>query len=182
MTVAASATLVISTEAKRSGEISLLNSPGSIGVGDLSTQSIMGAVLVCPPYRHAAPLEMTMAAGAIGHTCGVRVDGPWTRPFGREGSEGSKGSEGSGGGGGGFAAGCVEGLCSLRSGAGASTGLRMVAADALRLKGDAAGAEFGRLDGEKKPLISRSFFISAEIRIRSSGIRLRDRRSLVLVP
>ena len=97
MTVAASATLVISTEAKRSGEISLLNSPGSIGVGDLSTQSIMGAVLVCPPYRHAAPLEMTMAAGAIGHTCGVRVDGPWTRPFGREGSEGSKGSEGSGG-------------------------------------------------------------------------------------
>ena len=60
-----------------------------------------------------------MAAGAIGHTCGVRVDGPWTRPFGREvseGSKGSEGSEGSGGGGGGFAAGCVEGLCSLRSG------------------------------------------------------------------
>jgi len=52
---------------------------GSIGVGDLSTQSIMGAVLVCPPYRHAAPLEMTMAAGAIGHTCGVRVDGPLAR-------------------------------------------------------------------------------------------------------
>ena len=25
------------------------------------------------PYRHAAPLEMTVAAGAIGHTCGVKV-------------------------------------------------------------------------------------------------------------
>ena len=25
------------------------------------------------PYRHASPLEMTMLASAIGHTCGVRV-------------------------------------------------------------------------------------------------------------
>ena len=32
---------------------------GSIGAGDLSTQSIIGAVTVCLPYRHAAPLEMT---------------------------------------------------------------------------------------------------------------------------
>ena len=55
---------VISTEAKRSGEISLLNSPGSIGAGDLSTQSIIGAFSICLPYRHAAPLEMTVAAGA----------------------------------------------------------------------------------------------------------------------
>ena len=37
---------------------------GSIGVGDLSTQSIIGAVTVCLPYRHAAPLEMTVAASA----------------------------------------------------------------------------------------------------------------------
>ena len=49
--------------------------------------------------------EVFLCVGrAIGHTCGVKVDGPWTRPFGREGSEGSKGSEGSEGGGGGFAA------------------------------------------------------------------------------
>ena len=26
-----------------------------------------------PPYRHIPPLEMTMLASAIGHTCGVRV-------------------------------------------------------------------------------------------------------------
>ena len=67
MTVAASAPIVISTEAKRSREISLLNSPGSIGAGDLSTQSIIGAFSICPiptrspardddggerPYRH----------------------------------------------------------------------------------------------------------------------------------
>ena len=38
---------VISTEAKRSGEISLLNSLRSIGVGDLSTQSIMGTFSIC---------------------------------------------------------------------------------------------------------------------------------------
>ena len=37
---------------------------GGIGVGDLSTQSIIGAVTVCLPYRHAAPLEMTVAASA----------------------------------------------------------------------------------------------------------------------
>ena len=60
----ASAPLVISTEAKRSGEISLLNSLRSIGAGDLSTQSIIGAFSICLPYRHAAPLEMTVAAGA----------------------------------------------------------------------------------------------------------------------
>ncbi len=62
--MAAGTPTVISTEAERSGEISLLNSPGSIGAGDLSTQSIIGAVTVCLPYRHAAPLEMTVAASA----------------------------------------------------------------------------------------------------------------------
>ena len=36
---------------------------GGITEGDLSTQSIMGAVPVYLPYRHAAPLEMTVAAG-----------------------------------------------------------------------------------------------------------------------
>ena len=36
---------------------------GGITAGDLSTQSIMGAVPVYLPYRHAAPLEMTVAAG-----------------------------------------------------------------------------------------------------------------------
>ncbi|WP_418462257.1 hypothetical protein, partial [Dialister succinatiphilus] len=56
---------VISTEAKRSGEISLLNSPRNMEAGELSTQSIIGAVPVCLPQRHAAPLEMTVLAGGI---------------------------------------------------------------------------------------------------------------------
>ena len=56
---------VISTEAKRSGEISLLNSPRNMEAEDLSTQSIMRAVPVCLPQRHAAPLEMTVLAGGI---------------------------------------------------------------------------------------------------------------------
>ena len=56
---------VISTEAKRSGEISLLNSPRNMEAGELSTQNIMGAVPVCLPQRHAAPLEMTVLAISI---------------------------------------------------------------------------------------------------------------------
>ena len=52
---------------------------GSIGEGDLSTQSIIKAFSICFPYRHAAPLEMTMAASTIGHAFGVRVDGATPR-------------------------------------------------------------------------------------------------------
>ena len=37
---------------------------GGIMAGDLSTQSIIGAVPVCLPYRHVPPLEMTMLASA----------------------------------------------------------------------------------------------------------------------
>ena len=62
MTVLADPPIVISTEAKRSGEISPSDGTGGITVGDLSTQSIIGAVPVCLPYRHASPLEMTMLA------------------------------------------------------------------------------------------------------------------------
>ena len=65
--------IVISTEAKRSGEISPSDGTGGITVGDLSTQSIIGAVPVCLPYRHVPPLEMTMLASTSGHTFGVRV-------------------------------------------------------------------------------------------------------------
>ena len=54
--------LVISTVAQRSGEISFLNSPGSMEEGDLSAQSIMGAFPICLSYRHAAPLEMTLGS------------------------------------------------------------------------------------------------------------------------
>ena len=53
---------VISTEAKRSGEISPSAGTDGIEAGDLSTQSIMGAIPICLPCRHAAPLEMTVAA------------------------------------------------------------------------------------------------------------------------
>ena len=42
-------------ESPQSGEISFLNSPGSMEEGDLSTQCIMGAVPVCPiPTRSSA--------------------------------------------------------------------------------------------------------------------------------
>ena len=37
---------------------------GSITAGDLSTQSIIGSIPVCLPYRHVPPLEMTMLASA----------------------------------------------------------------------------------------------------------------------
>ena len=59
--------------AARSGEISRLHGQESIEEGDLSTQRIIGAIPICLPCRHAAPLEMTMLEGSIGHTCGVRV-------------------------------------------------------------------------------------------------------------
>ena len=46
---------VISAEAKRSGEISPSDGTGGITVGDLSTQSIMGAFSLCPiPTRSSA--------------------------------------------------------------------------------------------------------------------------------
>ena len=51
---------VISTVAERSGEISRLHGQESIEEGDLSTQRIIGAIPICLPCRHAAPLEMTM--------------------------------------------------------------------------------------------------------------------------
>ena len=46
---------VISTKAKRSGEISPSDGTGGITAGDLSTQSIMGAFSICPiPTRSPA--------------------------------------------------------------------------------------------------------------------------------
>jgi len=46
---------VISTEAKRSGEISPSDGTGSITAGDLSTQSIIKAFSLCPiPTRSSA--------------------------------------------------------------------------------------------------------------------------------
>ena len=59
MTVAAGTPIVISTAAERSGEISPSDGTGGITAGDLSTQSIMGAVPVYLPYRYVPPLEMT---------------------------------------------------------------------------------------------------------------------------
>ena len=70
--------LVISTEAKRSGEISPSDGTGGITVGDLSTQSIINAFSICPiPTRSPARDD-----GGGGH--------PWTHLR----CEGSKGSEG----------------------------------------------------------------------------------------
>ena len=61
MTMLASTPLVISTKAKRSGEISPSDGTGSIGVGDLSTQSIIKTFSICPIPTHP-PLEMTILA------------------------------------------------------------------------------------------------------------------------
>jgi len=55
MTMVASAPLVISTVAQRSGEVSPSDGTGGITAGDLSTQSIMGAFSICPiPTRSPA--------------------------------------------------------------------------------------------------------------------------------
>ena len=55
MTVLADTPIVISTEAKRSGEISPSDGTGGITVGDLSTQSIINAFSICPiPTRSSA--------------------------------------------------------------------------------------------------------------------------------
>ena len=50
------------------------------------------------PYRHAAPLEMTVATSSIGHTFGVRVDGTSSRRFLRFVSLTAFQAEGCGGG------------------------------------------------------------------------------------
>ena len=78
MTVLADTPIVISTEAKRSGEISPSDSTGDITVEDLSTQSIMGAFPICPiptrspardderavsPYRHVKKKRARLAPG-----------------------------------------------------------------------------------------------------------------------
>ena len=49
--------LVISTEAKRSGEISPSDGTGSITVGDLSTQSIIKAFSICPIPTRTPPRD-----------------------------------------------------------------------------------------------------------------------------
>ena len=55
MTVVADTPIIISTEAKRSGEISPSDGTGGITVGDLSTQSIIKAFSICPiPTRGPA--------------------------------------------------------------------------------------------------------------------------------
>ena len=58
-------TPVISTEAKRSGEISLRNVASSIVAGDLSTLRFIRAQNLCHSYRRVPPLEMTVLAGCI---------------------------------------------------------------------------------------------------------------------
>ena len=57
---------VISTETQWSGEISLQIGAGRITVGDLSAQSINGALILFSSYRFRAPLEMTCEAARPG--------------------------------------------------------------------------------------------------------------------
>ena len=63
MTAVVSRPNVISTAAKGSGEISLFYGTGCIGVGDFGAQSFNRVYMLLTPYRHAAPLEMTVTAG-----------------------------------------------------------------------------------------------------------------------
>ena len=58
---------VISTAAKRSGEISRLNGIGCITAGDLSTLSFNRITTHHFPYRHVPPLEMTQRQAAYLH-------------------------------------------------------------------------------------------------------------------
>ena len=57
---------VISTVTQWSGEISLQIGAGRITVGDLSAQSINGALILFSSYRFRAPLEMTCEAARPG--------------------------------------------------------------------------------------------------------------------
>ena len=69
----------------RSGEISLLHGTSRIGAGDLSTQSLNRVQAHLSPLRHAAPLEMTDAAGRL---ASLEKDGNAVTPhchFGRSG-------------------------------------------------------------------------------------------------
>ncbi len=56
---------VISTAAKRSGEISRLYGTRLRVAGDFSTLRFIRAQSLCHPYRRVSPLEMTMPAGSI---------------------------------------------------------------------------------------------------------------------
>ena len=58
-------TPVISTEAKRSGEISRLYGTHPLVAGDLSALRFIKARSFCHPYRRVPPLEMTVLAGSI---------------------------------------------------------------------------------------------------------------------
>jgi hypothetical protein len=64
----ASLPTVISTAAKRSGEISRLNGIACIVAGDLSTLSFNRIATHHFPYRHVPPLEMTQRRAAYSHS------------------------------------------------------------------------------------------------------------------
>ena len=83
MTVLASAPLVISTEAKRSGEISSSDGTGGITVGDLSTQSIINAFSICP-IPTCSPARDDGGGGH--HWTHLRCEGSEDAPRGRKGA------------------------------------------------------------------------------------------------
>jgi hypothetical protein len=56
---------VISTAAKRSGEISRRKAARPMVTEDLSTLRFIKAQNLCHPYRRVPPLEMTVSAGSI---------------------------------------------------------------------------------------------------------------------
>jgi len=65
MTKTAAPSLVISTKAERSGEISRPYGTVSMAAGDFSALSHNRAEVPLLPYRPLSPLEMTIAAGSI---------------------------------------------------------------------------------------------------------------------
>ena len=65
---------VISTEAKRSGEISRRNVASLRVAGDLSTLRFIRAQNLYHPYRHIPPLEMTMSAGSVQSFAEEQID------------------------------------------------------------------------------------------------------------
>ena len=63
---------VISTEAERSGEIPPLMVRATLR-REISRLRVSSKHFPSAPYQHAASLEMTVEAGSIGHTFGVKV-------------------------------------------------------------------------------------------------------------
>ena len=139
---------------------------------EISRLRVSSERLPSAPYRHAAPLEMTVAAHAPVISTVAERSGEIS-PSDGMGSIGAGDLQ---------AQSIIKAfsICPIPARSPARDDERAVSPYRhVKKKGAAGAGVFGRQDAEKKkPLISRSFFfISEEIRIHSSGIRMLRHRS-----